>query len=44
MPFTYPSLRESVLIIAIVFILTAGLGPVCSTVSIRKICPKEILE
>lgn len=43
-PFTYPSLQESVLIIAIVFILTAGLGPVCSTVSIRKICPKEILE
>ena len=43
-PVALPTVKENILICVLVFLLAAGLGPICSSFSIAKVCPKEILK
>ena len=43
-PVALPTVKENILIGVLVFLLAAGLGPICSSFSIAKVCPKEILK
>ena len=42
-PFTLPLVNEDILVFIFVLILTTALGPLCSAVNIKKVCPEEII-
>lgn len=43
-PFAIPSVNEELIVIFVSFLLTTILGPLCAAISIRKVCPKDILK
>ena len=43
-PFAIPSTNEELIVVFVSFLLTTILGPLCAAISIRKVCPKDILE
>lgn len=43
-PVALPTVKENILTCVLVFLFAAGLGPICSSLSIAKVCPKEILK
>lgn len=43
-PFAIPSINEELIVIFVSFLFTTILGPLCAAISIRKVCPKDILE
>ena len=43
-PFAIPSVNEELIVIFVSFLLTTILGPICAAISIRKVCPKDILK
>ena len=43
-PFAIPTTNEELIVVFVSFLLTTILGPLCAAISIRKVCPKDILE